>query len=130
MNRFAIIGCAAALTLTTAAAPALAAATLTGPSTLHVLQQLTYKATGLPSGTYALVIESHPNGASCKAYLASRRKASGTELFHGSLGNGMQCVRGTQQFSTGVPAGTYRVHVRADAGRGHAVASRTVHVVR
>jgi hypothetical protein len=125
-----IIGCAAALTIAAAApTPALAAATLSGPTTLHVLQQITYRATGLPSGTYALVIERHPAGASCKAYMASRRTASGTELFHGSLGNGMQCVRGSHRFSTGVPAGTYRVHVRADGGAGHAVASLTVRVV-
>jgi hypothetical protein len=60
--------------------------------------------------------------------MASRRAASGTELFHGSLGNGMQCVRDGHKFSTGVPAGAYRVHVRADSGEGHAVASRSVRV--
>jgi len=122
-----IIGCSAALALAASAAPALAA-TLTGPATLHVLQKVTYKATGLPSGTYALVIERHPRGARCVAYLASRRSASGTELFHGSLPDGMQCVRDGKRFSTGVPAGAYRVHVRARSGTGHAVASRTVRV--
>lgn len=125
--RRAILGAAAGLSLV-AATPALAA-TLGGPTSLHVLQQVTYKATGLPAGTYALVIERHPRGASCRAYLASRRAASGTELFHGSLPDGMQCVRDGKRFSTGVPPGAYRVHVRAGGGTGHAVASRSVRVV-
>src|SRR3982751_7125507 len=97
-----IIGCAAAIAALVAAGPALAA-TLSGPTRLHVLQKITYKATGLPAGTYALVIERHPRGARCVAYLASRRPASGTELFHGSLPDGMQCVRDGRRFSTGVP---------------------------
>ncbi len=130
--RRSLIGCTAALTLAAggvAAAPALAA-TLSGPTQLHVLQQVTYKATGLPSGDYALTIERHPNGATCVAYMASRRQASGTELFHGSLPDGMQCVRDGQTFSTGVPAGDYRVHVRANSGTGHAEASLSVRVVK
>ena len=123
-----IIGCAAALALLAAAVPALAA-TLGGPTRLHVLQEVTYRATGLPRGTYALVIERRPRGWRCRAYLAARRPVSGPELFHGSLPDGMQCVRGGQRISTGVPVGAYRVHVRADGGTGHAVASRSVRVV-
>ena len=122
-----IIGCSAAIALC-AAAPALAG-TLSGPARLHVLQQVTYKATGLPSATYALVIERHPRGTRCVAYLASRRPASDTELFGGSLPDGMQCVRNGRRFSTKVPPGAYRVHVRAKGGTGHAVASRSVRVV-
>jgi hypothetical protein len=125
-----IVGCAAALVLASAAAAIAATTTLTGPTRLHVLQQVTYKATHLPAGTYAIVIERHPHGATCKAYTASRREASGTELFHGSLPDGMQCVRGTQHFASKVPAGTYRVLVRADGGKGHAFAGLTVRVVR
>lgn len=122
-----ILGCIAAIACW-AAAPALAA-TPGGPERLHVLQQVTYKATGLPSGTYALVIERHPRGARCVAYLASRRSAAGTELFHGSLPDGMQCVRGGRRFAAKVRPGAYRVHVRASGGTGHAVASRSVRVV-
>jgi len=54
---------------------------------------------------------------------------SGAELFHGSLPDGMQCVRDGRRTSTGVPAGAYRAHVRANGGTGHAVASRSVRVV-
>jgi hypothetical protein len=122
-----IIGCTAAIALG-AATPAITA-TLSGPTQLHVLQKVTYKATGLPRGTYALVIERHPRGADCRAYLAARRPASGTELFFGSLPDGMQCVRDGRRFSTKVPPGAYRVHVRARSGTGHAVASRSVRVV-
>jgi hypothetical protein len=124
-----ILACAAALVLCAAAAAPALAATLSGPTQLHVLQKVTYKATGLPSGTYALVIERHPRGASCVAYLSGRRTASGTETFYGSLPDGMQCVRDGHRFMTGVPPGAYRVHVRANAGKGHAVASRSVRVV-
>jgi hypothetical protein len=126
--RRARFACAAALALAAvSAAPALAA-TLSGPTRLHVLQKVTYKATGLPQGTYALTIERHPRGATCVAYMASRRSAAGTEQFHGSLPNGMQCVRDGHRFSAGVPAGAYRVHVRANGGIGHAFASRSVRV--
>jgi len=116
-------------TLAAGAAPA-AAATLSGPSRLHVLQQVTYRATGLPAGSYALLIErTSSRGARCTAHLAARRQASGVELFHGSLPDGLQCVRGSQQFSTGVRPGAYRVLVRAVAGNGRAVAGRSVRVV-
>jgi hypothetical protein len=125
-----ILGCAAALVLASAAAALAAPTTHSGPTRLHVLQQVTYKATHLPAGTYAIVIERHPRGATCKAYMASRREASGSELFHGSLPDGMQCVRGSRRFSAKVPAGTYRVLVRADAGKGHALAGLTVRVVK
>ena len=63
-----LVGCIAAIILTVAAAPA-AAATLSGPTQLRVLQKVTYRATGLPRGDYALIIQ---------------RDSYGTRIFEGT----------------------------------------------
>jgi hypothetical protein len=81
MKRY-LAGSIAAITLIVAASPAAAAATLSGPATLRVLQKVTYRATGLPPGNYALIIERDPRGARCIAHLAARRRAAGTERFY------------------------------------------------
>lgn len=102
---------------------------LSGPSQLRVLQGLTYRATGLPAGSYALLIERRIDGAKCSAHLAARRSANGTELFRGSLPDGLQCVRGDDHKSMATEPGSYRVLVRDDRGDDPAVASKSVRVV-
>jgi hypothetical protein len=127
--RRSLVGCIAAVIVTVAAAPA-AAATLSGPSQLRVLQKVTYRATGLPPGDYALVIQRDVRGARCIAHLAAHRRAAGTERFYGSLPDGLSCVRGTRRFTTSVHPGAYRVLVRGDRSGDRAVAGRPVRVVR
>jgi hypothetical protein len=122
------IGWIAAVILAVAAGPA-AAATLSGPAQLRVLQKLTYRATGLPPGRYALIIERNPRGARCVAHLAAQRQAAGTERFHGSLPDTLHCVRGTRRLTAAMHPGTYRVRVRGDRSDDRAVASRSVRVI-
>ena len=123
-----LVGCIAAIVLTIAAAPA-AAATLSGPTKLRVLQKVTYRATGLPPGDYALIIQRDVRGARCIAHLAAQRQAAGTERFHGSLPDTLHCVRGTRRFTAAMRPGTYRVRVRGDRSDDRAVASRSVRVI-
>jgi hypothetical protein len=132
MNR-SLAGCIAAISLTVAAAPASApasAATLSGPAQLRVLQKVTYRATGLPRGDYALIIQRDSYGTRCIAHLAAHRRAAGTERFYGSLPDGLECVRGTRRFTAPVRPGAYRVLVRGDRSGDRVVASRSVRVVR
>jgi hypothetical protein len=124
-----LVGCVTAITLTLTASPA-AAATLSGPAQLRVLQKLTYRATDLPPGKYALIIERDPRGARCIAHLAAQRQASGTERFYGSLPDTLNCVRGTRHFTTPMHAGAYRVLVRGDRSDAHTAASRPVRVIK
>ena len=126
--KLSLVGSIAAIILAVAAGPA-AAATLSGPAQLRVLQKLTYRATGLPPGDYALIIERNPRGARCIAHLAAHRRAAGTERFYGSLPDTLHCTRGTRHFTTAVHPGTYRVRVRGDRGDDRAVASRSVRVI-
>jgi hypothetical protein len=123
-----LVGCIAAIVLTVAAAPA-AAATLSGPTQLRVLQKVTYRATGLPRGDYALIIQRDSYGTRCIAHLAAHRRAAGTERFYGSLPDGLECVRGTRHFTAPVRPGAYRVLVRGDRSGDRAVASRSVRVI-
>jgi hypothetical protein len=124
-----LVGCVTAITFTLAASPA-AAATLSGPAQLRVLQKLTYRATGLPAGDYALIIQRDPRGARCIAHLAAQRHASGTERFYGSLPDTLNCVRGTRHFITPMHPGAYRVLVRGDRSDAHTAASRPVRVIK
>ena len=128
MKRY-LVGWIAATTLTIAATPAAAAATLAGPAQLRVLQKLTYRATGLPPGDYALIIERRPRGARCIAHLAAHRHAAGTERFYGSLPDTLNCVRGTRRFTTPMHPGEYRVVVRGDRSGDRTVVSRPVRVI-
>jgi hypothetical protein len=128
MKRY-LVGSIAATTLTFAASPA-AAATLVGPAQLRVLQKLTYRATGLPPGDYALIIERHPRRARCIAHLAAQRHAAGTERFYGSLPDTLNCVRGSRHFTTPMHPGAYRVLVRGDRSDDHTGASRPVRVIK
>ena len=121
---------AIAAVLVIVASAAAAATTLSGPSQLRVLQKLTYRATGLPPGDYALIIERRPRGASCIAHLAAHRRAAGTDRFYGSLPDTLHCVRGARHFATPVHPGTYRVLVRGDRSGDRPVAGRPVRVVR
>jgi uncharacterized protein (DUF2141 family) len=123
-----LVGCIAAIIFTVAASPA-AAATLSGAAQLRVLQKLTYRATGLPPGRYALIIERDARGTRCIARLAAQRRAAGTERFYGSLPDTLNCVRGTRHFTTEVRPGSYRVLVRGDRNGDHTVASRPVRVI-
>jgi len=128
MKRY-LVGCTAAvIALALTASPAVAA-TLSGPTKLHVLQKLTYRATGLPPGDYALIIERDARGARCIAHLAAQRHAAGTERFFGSLPDTLHCVRGTRHFTTPVHPGAYRVLVRGDRSGARTAASRAVRVV-
>lgn len=107
-----------ATTLATASAPA-AGARLSGPSTMSVLQQVTFKATGLRDSRYALFIDKsvQRNGRAyrCVAFLSAKRHVSGgTDLFHGSVPDGVACRSGggaTVDFTRAIPLGRYRLHV-------------------
>lgn len=124
-----LVGLIAVITLTAAVGPAAAAATLSGPTRLRVLQKVTYRATGLPPGNYALTIERTPRGARCIAHLAAQRHAAGTEYFYGSLPDTLHCVRATRRFTVRMHPGAYRVLVRGDRGDARTAASRPVRVI-
>ena len=124
-----LVGCVAAISMLTVSAAPAAAATLSGPTKLRVLQKVTYRATGLPPGDYALIIQRDVRGARCIAHLAAHRHAAGTERFYGSLPDGLQCVRGTRRYTAKVRPGAYRVLVRGDRSGDRAVASRAVRVI-
>jgi hypothetical protein len=95
-----------------------ATARLSGPSTMSVLQQITFKATGLRDGRYALFIDKpvQRNGHAyrCVAFLSGERPVSGgTDLFHGSVPDGVACrsAGATVDFESSLPLGRYRLHV-------------------
>jgi hypothetical protein len=112
------------LTLITVASAATAgsvaaAPRLSGPSTMSVLQQVTFKATGLRDGRYALFIvksvRRHGHAYRCVAFLSAPRPVSGgSDLFHGSVPDGVECRSGdgsAEQFTRSIPLGGYRLYV-------------------
>lgn len=134
--------CALAAAAALAIVPAAQAATsLTGPSSIHVLQKVGYRATGLrPEGRYSLRIRRTVTHAGrkyrCAAFLAAARSASGAESFKGSLPDGLQCAPTSGSAATWQPrttAGTYQVVACVATARnlcdpGFAVATETVRV--
>jgi hypothetical protein len=132
------LAAAAALAIVPAAQ---AAAGLSGPSSIHVLQKVGYRASGLqPEGRYSLRIRRTVIHAGrkyrCAAFLAAARTASGTETFEGSLPDGLQCVPASGTGAMWQPrttAGNYQVVACVAAARnlcdpGFAVATETVRV--
>jgi hypothetical protein len=132
-----------------AAGGAQARARLVGPATLKVQTNVTYRADGLVSGRYHLMVRKRLTHAGrsyrCVAYIAAPRQASGSEAFKGTLPSALYCTPVSGKAPTWnprPPAGTYEaVACVAPAGApsgvpayncdpGHSVAARTVRVQR
>jgi hypothetical protein len=118
-----------------------AATVLVGTSSLHVLQKVEYRASGLkPQGRYSLRIRRNVahDGRTyrCVAFLSAPRTASGTERFKGSVPDGLQCVPTRGSGATWQPRtskGTYQAVVCVAAARnlctpGYSVATKTVRI--
>jgi hypothetical protein len=96
-----------------------AAPRLSGPSTMRVLQKVTFKATGLRDGRYALFVAKSVRRSGhayrCVAFLSATRPVSGgTDLFHGSVPDGVSCRRAggsAVDFTRSIPLGRYRLYV-------------------
>jgi hypothetical protein len=91
---------------------------LSGPTTMTVLQKVTFTATGLRPGRYALFIAKsvRRGGRSyrCVAFLSAQRPVSASsEQFHGSVPDGVSCRRGggaAVDFTRSIPLGRYRLY--------------------
>jgi hypothetical protein len=96
-----------------------AASQLRGPSTMSVLQRVTFKATGLRDGRYALfIVRSVRRGGRterCVAFLSAPRPVTGgSDLFLGSVPDGIECRSGgasADEVSRPIPLGRYRLYV-------------------
>jgi hypothetical protein len=103
----AALGAAALIMASTAAA---AGPSLHGARSLRVLEKVTYRATGLKaaSGYTLRITRPASNGGRCAAYLAGPRRAKDTELFHGTLPDGLQCsTRSGRLISRSMTPGAY-----------------------
>lgn len=117
-HRFLCIALAGAALAIHASAVA-ASARLSGPTTMTVLQKVTFKATGLRPGRYALFIAKsvQRGGRSyrCVAFLSAQRSVdASSEQFYGSVPDGVSCRRGggaAVDFSRSIPLGRYRLYV-------------------
>lgn len=91
---------------------------LSGPTTMTVLQKVTFKATGLRPGRYALFIATsvQRGGRSyrCVAFLSAQRPVNASsERFYGSVPDGVSCRRSggaAVDFSRSIPLGRYRLY--------------------
>jgi hypothetical protein len=88
---------------------------LSGPTTMTVLQKVTFKATGLRPGRYALFIaKSVQRGGHsyrCVAFLSGERPVSASsERFYGSVPDGVGCRRGGAAVDVPIPLGRYRLY--------------------
>jgi hypothetical protein len=109
----------AVASLATGSFAAAAAPRMRGPSAMTVLQKVTFKATGLRDGRYALFIAKtvHRNGRSyrCVAFLSAPRAVSGgTDLFYGSVPDGVVCRSAggsAVDFTRSIPLGRHRLYV-------------------
>jgi hypothetical protein len=96
-----------------------AASRLSGPRTMSVLQSVTFKATGLRDGRYALFIarSMRRDGRAyrCVAFLSAPRPVSGgSDMFYGSVPDGVACRSAggsAVDFSRAIPLGRYRLYV-------------------
>jgi hypothetical protein len=85
---------------------------------MTVLQQVTFKATGLRPGRYALFIAKTVQRGShsyrCVAFLSAERPVSTSgERFYGSVPDGVSCHRGggaAVGFTRSIPLGRYRLY--------------------
>jgi hypothetical protein len=141
MKPVSLVAAAAATVALLTPVVAVAATSLSGPSTLKVQQKLEYRATGLkPEGEYSLIIrrlaEHKGRTYRCAAHLSAPRTASGTERFFGSVPTHLQCVAAHGTPSVWQPRtfkGLYRAVACVDALRNHcdgdyAVASKRVRI--
>ena len=89
-----LVAAACAAALITVSSAAAAGPALHGARSIRVLEKVTYRATGLKaaSGYTLRIVRPASNGGRCAAYLAGPRRAKGTELFHGTLPDGLQCT--------------------------------------
>lgn len=132
----------AALAAGALCASAAFAAGLRGPARVHVLDRVTFRATGLrPAARYALRIvrTEHLDGRAyrCSASLAAPRRARGTVVFRGSVPTRATCeaASGTlRSFTVPLRPATWRVLAcvpapRGTCARGAAVARGRLRVV-